>query len=102
MKDSRKTLLLYLLCIYSYNTKLIHIIYAGRLSHEKSLPFLVRVMENEEVRKKAHLLFVGDGPIRNELKNKVFAHLSDCVSFYDGFMTPEELAVAYHFLLYSN
>jgi len=70
------------------------LLYAGRMSHEKSLPDLVKVMEDKRLQGKAHLAMIGDGPIRKSLEHKTFGHLKDHVTFFD-FMTPQELAYAY-------
>jgi len=76
------------------DTSKISLLYAGRMSQEKSLPFLVKVMEDERLMGKVHLSLIGDGPLRKELEQKSFAHLKEHVSFL-GFMPPEELALAY-------
>jgi len=70
------------------------LLYVGRVSKEKGLHTLAPVMEDERIRGRVHLAFVGDGPVREKLEKDTFAHLADCVSFH-GFITGEELATAY-------
>jgi len=70
------------------------LLYAGRMSREKCLHFLVKVLEDKRLQGRVHLTFIGDGPIRKELEVKTFAHLKKDVSFFD-FMSHDELAVAY-------
>lgn len=70
------------------------LLYVGRLSMEKSLHFLVPVLEDERVRRRTHVAFVGDGPIREKLETETFGHLADCVSFH-GFITGEDLSAVY-------
>jgi len=69
------------------------LLYAGRMSHEKSLDFLDKVLDHERLRGKIHLTLIGDGPARKDLE-KLFAHRNDEVSFID-FIPAEELAYAY-------
>jgi len=76
------------------DTSKILLLYAGRMSNEKSLPFLVKVMEDPRLQGKVHLALIGEGPIRKHLEHEAFAHLKDSVSFFD-FMKPEQLALAY-------
>lgn len=68
--------------------------YVGRLSKEKSIHTLAPALEDERIRGRVHLAFVGDGPIREQLEKTTFGHLADCVSFH-GFLTGENLANAY-------
>lgn len=72
------------------------LLYAGRLSKEKGLHMLAKMMEDKRIKGKVHLSLIGDGPIRKELESKVFDRIKERgdVSFH-GFMSQEELAYAY-------
>jgi len=70
------------------------LLYAGRLSLEKGLPLLAKVLEDRRIKGKVHLALIGDGPIRKDLEMKTFARVRSAVSFH-GFMSQEELAYAY-------
>jgi len=70
------------------------LLYAGRLSKEKGLHFLAKVLEDKRIKGKVHLALIGDGPIRKELETKTFARVKNDVSFH-GFMDHTELARAY-------
>jgi glycosyltransferase involved in cell wall biosynthesis len=76
------------------DTSKVLLLYAGRLSLEKGLPFLAKVLEDNRIRGKVHLALIGDGPIRKDLEMKTFARVRNDVSFL-GFMSQEELAYAY-------
>lgn len=76
------------------DTSKVLLLYAGRLSQEKGLPFLAKVLEHKSIRGRVHLALVGDGPIRKELESKTFARVRGDVSFH-GFMSQEELAYVY-------
>lgn len=77
---------------------LLWIRYAGRLSKEKGLPFLAKVLADPRIKGKVHLALIGDGPIRHELETKDFSRVKADVSFH-GFMSHSELALAYLFFL---
>lgn len=70
------------------------LLYAGRLSLEKGLPLLAKILEDKRIKGKVHLALIGDGPIRKELELKTFARVRADVSFH-GFMSQQELAYAY-------
>eukprot|EP00026_Physarum_polycephalum_P009026 Phypoly_transcript_09136.p1 GENE.Phypoly_transcript_09136~~Phypoly_transcript_09136.p1 ORF type:complete len:392 (-),score=52.67 Phypoly_transcript_09136:157-1332(-) len=76
------------------DTSKILLLYAGRLSLEKGLPLLAKVLEDRRIKGKVHLALIGDGPIRKDLETKTFARVRSDVSFH-GFMSQAELAHAY-------
>jgi glycosyltransferase involved in cell wall biosynthesis len=76
------------------DTSKILLLYAGRLSLEKGLPLLAKVLEDRRIRGKVHLVLIGDGPIRKSLDTTTFARVRQHVTF-TGFMSQEDLAIAY-------
>lgn len=67
--------------------------YVGRLSPEKNLEFLAKVLCDSRLKGRVHLALVGDGPNKKDLE-EAFSGLKGSVTF-TGFLTGEDLAAAY-------
>lgn len=64
--------------------------YAGRLAAEKNLDLLVDAWRTLPERERCHLLFIGDGPLRQKLEER-----SGERSIFTGYRQGEELASLY-------
>jgi glycosyltransferase involved in cell wall biosynthesis len=70
----------------------IKLLYVGRISKEKNLLILGRVLSRlKELTTPVHLIFVGDGPLMGTLKEK----MRGLPCLFTGYLTGEELAQAY-------
>ncbi|MBN1850648.1 MAG: glycosyltransferase [Deltaproteobacteria bacterium] len=68
------------------------LLYVGRVSREKNLPFLAQAFKKlTEIRKGVHLVIVGDGPYMQEMKQELMGWPASFTGYLDG----EDLAQAY-------
>jgi glycosyltransferase involved in cell wall biosynthesis len=68
------------------------LLYVGRVSKEKNLPFLVEAFKKlTEIRERVHLVIVGDGPYLEEMRKE----LGDYPASFTGYLSGEDLAQAY-------
>lgn len=71
---------------------IIKLLYVGRISREKNLPFLVEAFNRlSGERSDIHLIIVGEGPYLEEMKKE----LSGKPVTFTGYLTGEDLAAAY-------
>ena len=77
---------------YDLGDDLVKLLYVGRVSKEKNLPFLAQSFkEMSALNKNMHLVIIGDGPYLEEMKQS----LKGYPATFTGFLTGTELEQAY-------
>ncbi|MEA3485402.1 MAG: glycosyltransferase [Candidatus Aerophobetes bacterium] len=71
------------------------LLYVGRLSYEKNMGYLLKIMQNLKIGKDVRLLIVGEGELKDALRKKIKRLKMHCRIILTGHLKDKDLLCAY-------